>query len=762
MKGFARFVLIVISLFCIATPLLASTLQVSIPDTSGITVQADPEGIVLFSGTDMNFMADPGQPDIPFILMKVLLPAEADLSTVQVSLSDVRSERIMDSVIVQPAKPPVTWDGEKEIILWPEGRDIQDGKDMAVYTGSLPFPEDVVFPVRTGEIRGFKVVDVPVALFQFHPLQGSLFKLVGANLCISYSDTAQPLVSGSYDTGSDRIAEEMVKDAVVNFGSVASSYGIDAYPLAGSTEPQPATGGFAIITTSNIIDNSSMLGTFAEWKENMGYDVFLVSQAQWGGGTGDAAAENIRNWLKDNYQSKNLKYVLLLGDPDPFDGDVPMKMLWPRNNATSYTDNNYRQSPSDLYYADLSGNWDKDGDGFFGEGDDDMVSGGIDTNWEVYVGRIPFYGRVSDLDNILVKLMNYENVPASETQWRMNVLLPMKPSDDSTPGYQLGESIKDNIIPSTWGYHRIYDESYGLTPAPERIPCTSSNVTNDWKNGSYGAVVWWTHGSATSASSVMDSASASQLDNNRPSMVFQASCSNAYPENSNNLSYALLKNGAVTAIGSTRISWYIIGQTYYSGSSSSAGLSYDFSRKIIQEGKNCGDALFLVKQGKYPSSYWWMNFTDFNIYGDPSISLAASSNIDYYDVSGRVMLEEGTPLSGATVTVEGEFVSRQTSSNLNGYYSVDVPSGNYLVRVSKPTYEFSPREANIEITSGNASGPVFVASPLDEPTRIDTPTGGGGGGGCNVNSAFSPSCILLLMPLSGMLRRKRKRGQIRV
>lgn len=757
MKVFARFVLIVSCFLILAGVSTAGTLEFSLPDTSAYNARVNEDGMVEFSGPSMAFLADPGQPDVPFLLLKVLLPPEADLSSVQVDICDAMLEPVLDSVMVQPAMPPVTWDGENEITLWPEDRDIQDGKDMAVYSASLPFPADPVFPIRTGEIRGWKVVDVPVALFHFHPLQESLVKLVGANLHISYTEAGRPLFSGSSDTGHDRIAEDMVKDAVVNFGSLAPSYGIEVSPLAGSSEPQAVTGGFAIITTSAIINNSSMLGAFAEWKNNMGYDVFLVPQAQWGGGYGDVAAENIRTWLKENYQPKNLKYVLLLGDPDPSDGDVPMKMLWPRNNATTYTDTNYRQSPSDLYYADLSGNWDKDGDGFFGEGDDDMVSGGIDTNWEVYVGRIPFYGSISDLDSILLKLMNYENVPASETQWRMNVLLPMKPSDDSTPGYQLGEAIKDNVIPSTWGYHRIYDEAYGLSPIPERTPCTTSNVASDWKNGSYGAVVWWTHGSATSASSVMDSSSVSQLDNNRPSVVFQASCSNAYPENSNNLSYALLKNGAVVTIGSTRISWYIVGQTYYSGSSSSAGISYDFSRKIIQEGKNCADALFLVKQGRYPSSYWWMNFTDFNIYGDPSISLAASSNMDYYDVSGRVTLEEGSPLSGATVTVEGEFVSRQTSSNYDGYYSVEVPSGNYVVRVSKPAYEFEPREANIEISGSTASGPLFVASPLDEPTQVHTPTGGGGGGGCNVNGAFSPSMLLLLMPLAGILLRKKNR-----
>ena len=38
--------------------------------------------------------------------------------------------------------------------------------------------------------------------------------------------------------------------------------------------------------------------------------------------------------------------------------NVPMKMLWPRSYASTW-----REAPSDLFYSDLTGNWDFDGDG---------------------------------------------------------------------------------------------------------------------------------------------------------------------------------------------------------------------------------------------------------------------------------------------------------------------------------------------------------------------------------------------------------------
>ncbi|MHA1601783.1 MAG: C25 family cysteine peptidase, partial [Promethearchaeota archaeon] len=77
-------------------------------------------------------------------------------------------------------------------------------------------------------------------------------------------------------------------------------------------------------------------------------------------------ALNIRNWLQNHYVSDSIEYVLLIGDPDPDDEtsssdsvrDLPMLMCWPRHAATD----SYEESPTDYFYADLTGNWDSEGD----------------------------------------------------------------------------------------------------------------------------------------------------------------------------------------------------------------------------------------------------------------------------------------------------------------------------------------------------------------------------------------------------------------
>ena len=113
-----------------------------------------------------------------------------------------------------------------------------------------------------------------------------------------------------------------------------------------------------------------------------------------------------------------------------------------------------------------------DGDGNYGERYGDFGDGGVDRYWEVLVGRIPYYGSISDLDNILQKTINYENrVCGDSPEWQKKVLLPMVRLDDTTLCYYLGEKIKDNIlVPQSHPYHRVYEQDYGLVPPPETIP----------------------------------------------------------------------------------------------------------------------------------------------------------------------------------------------------------------------------------------------------------------------------------------------------
>ncbi|MCD4705021.1 choice-of-anchor D domain-containing protein, partial [bacterium] len=567
---------------------------------------------------NIQYVNKSGEPMIPYQIVRAILPPDADLTTVEVELQNQEFEEISGKWEVSPTPPIMTWDPDlqKEIVLWPKDKEIQDGKDISIYNSNTFFPENILGKQNVGQMRKWKIVDFPVSQFQYNPITRKLRKLVyfepviHFNRLILSTDEKNVLAS-------DRLADNRVEELVDIFEVIAPEY--DKYI---SRFPQQS-GGYAIITTDSIYASSTMLGDFITHKQNRGFTVHVATEDDWGGGIGDIASDNIRNWLIDNYISLNIEYVLLIGGPDTGHGDVPMKMLWPRNGDSYYPQ--YTDSPSDYYYADLTGNWDLDGDGFFGEEDDDFgvnnYETGIDKNYEVVVGRIPYYGILNDLDHILEKTINYQNETRSEASWRKNVLLPMVPSDSNTPGYDLGEEIKDDYISQMddWGYHRIYAEDYGLNPSPESTPNGQYITTDAWTGNTFGSVFWWTHGGQESASWIINTSQVSGLDDTHPGFTFQSSCLNSYPENNNNLSYALLKNGGIATISATRVSWYWGQQDHYDGTSSNSGMTSQYAKRLILGKEEGGYALHDLKQELTLGT--WMNFTVFNLYGDPEVGL---------------------------------------------------------------------------------------------------------------------------------------------
>ncbi len=401
--------------------------------------------------------------------------------------------------------------------------------------------------------------------------------------------------------------------------------------------------GYAIITTSEIEASSSILPDFVAHKESLGYVVSITTEKDFGGGVGDEAAENIRAWLQSHYLSNNIEYVLLIGDPRPETGEIPMKLLHPyryesTNDVNDCNSFDFDETvPSDLYYADLSGNWDLDRDGYFGEWGDDFGYGGVDREWEVLVGRIPYYAdydEPNDLDRILSKIIHYEDQDGEQILWRKSALLAMNVGSGSC---RFGEEIvHDILVPAEWSWYRLYREesANACEPAPfpeEIIPtgvCDYRQLPQIWANGKFGLVVWAAHGGCddppvcenVAASCLIYSNQVSQLNDDFPSFTFQASCSNAVPEYPNNITYALLKHGAICTIGATRVSKYTSQEPFALGHSA-MGMAYAYISRLVT-GMTCGQALFGLKHRMTLESpdYWLCN-VQYNIYGDPSLRL---------------------------------------------------------------------------------------------------------------------------------------------
>ena len=635
--------------------------------------------------------AVPGYPALPCKIFRFAVPSDVAKQTIEVEYFVKRTENVGKFEIRE--LPPMATRKDDKVIL---------GGKADVYSNNAYYPEKTIEYLGFSQMRKWKFINVKYTPFQYNPVSKDLKYIPEVEVKITYNRTVRSSVSeaGLADSKMDERARQLFE----NYSEAKDWY----RPLKAVAEPS-VTYDYVIITTNAIESSSTKLSSFVTYLSNKGYSPLVITEDEYGGLTGQSpngTAEKIRQWLINNYSSYGIVYVLLIGNPNPDDpssgsdsvGDVPMKMCWPIKNE-------YRESPTDYFYADLTGNWDLNGDGYFGDYDGDRGPGGVDFANEVYVGRIPVYSGVSDLDSVLTKTINYGN--ATSIDWRKSALLPMSYSDSSTDGAYLSEAmISDYLTPNSYSDYTLYMQGTYCSAANSSY-ASDQELLNDvswqrWRDYDYGMVWWWGHGSQTVAyigydgcpwssyPKIIGNSDASALNNNYPSHVYQCSCNNGYPENSSNLGTALLYNGAITTVSASRVSWYAktswyTGLKYYCDN---ASIGYYYGQELVANSKEASKALFDVKSdmGANMKSAWgglsWMNLFDFNLYGDPITSLVIAGSSACPDCPADGVITNATYLSGTTCSC-----TNATSITLDG--TVTVQSGA-TVTFTAPTVILKP------------------------------------------------------------------------
>ncbi|MCX8052987.1 MAG: C25 family cysteine peptidase, partial [Armatimonadetes bacterium] len=246
--------------------------------------------------------------------------------------------------------------------------------------------------------------------------------------------------------------------------------------------------------------------------------------------------------------------------------------------------------------------------------------------------------------------------------------------------------------------------------------------------------------------------------------TFQCSCLNGYPENSNNLGYALLKRGAIATNSATRVSWYYPGQTIFTNTDSNAGMAYKYAQKLVRDHLPCGDAHYQMMV-EVPNEIW-MNHCVFNLYGDPSLAYAAGptvSHTPYYDtdntsqpyvIEANVVsngpLKQGSPTlrwntNGGTsfsnsqmslvggVTYRGQippqpygttvyyYIYAEDSANRSGISPAGAPEVLHTFRVRVDSQPPTIRHTPLSDT-GDTIGPYTVRAEVTDNTGIASVT----------------------------------------
>ena len=190
---------------------------------------------------------------------------------------------------------------------------------------------------------------------------------VDNNLDIDILNTYRVQDTGTKDSGGDKAYYEYVIITTESFASYSGTW--DLNDLVNYRRSQGLTAG--IKTVESIYSE---------------YD-------------GEDNQAKIRNYIKDAYQH-GTTWVLLAGDVE----FVPIRMLYDIDGGDG-------QLESDLYYQCLDGNYNYDGDSYYGEKFDGVNGGWIDLYAEVWIGRASV-DCGEQIENFVRKTIGYE-----ETSW---------------------------------------------------------------------------------------------------------------------------------------------------------------------------------------------------------------------------------------------------------------------------------------------------------------------------------------------------------
>ncbi len=220
-----------------------------------------------------------------------------------------------------------------------------------------------------------------------------------------------------------------------------------------------------------IITDTSFVNAFqplAYWKTKEGIPASIVStDSIYSNYAGVDNAEKVRNFIKEAKDSGAV-YILLGGQCDYENGEeyvARRNAFCLTSDAGYYTDED--TIIADLYFSDLDGTWDGNGNGTYGETLDN-----VDMYPDIYVGRAPVK-TVSQVQNFVNKILTYEKSPDTTSAYIMSSFHPQGNLWKTNKGYSMPDSMVQ-FDPATWTA-TIFREDDGQV--------SETSVTNEFSAG---------------------------------------------------------------------------------------------------------------------------------------------------------------------------------------------------------------------------------------------------------------------------------------
>ncbi|UCE18929.1 MAG: immune inhibitor A, partial [Gemmatimonadota bacterium] len=636
-----------------------------------------------------------GEPQLPVKMFHIAVPAGMKVSHIEIL--SIEREELEGTYTLFPVQPPQVLGRPGNLV---RTFDLVAPK-LAVYQSNEPYPEEVIELSSTGSLRGHRLACLLVHPLQYCPAQGklTLFTKITIEVALGPDNTFQQGLGKRID-GEKDVGYSLAQRMVLNPQDVGAPSSLKDSYASHLVEGQYE---YVIITDARF---ESYFRPLVEWKTRKGVPTAVITTSwiyeQY---PGSDDQERIRNFIRDAYQNWGTVWVLIGGDTDV----VPERVAWAMDcEYGAEPDEN--DIPADLYYSDLDGTWDDNGNGIYGEVDDN-----VDLYPDVFVGRAAV-NTTYEVETFVRKILAYENPVVTDQFMRMLFLGEIMWDSPYTDGGEGKDMIDDECIPPRYDPITKLYQSKGN----ESTASVVAAMNEGYHIINHDGHCWWTVmgvGDGSLVSSDMDG-----LRNNpASSIIYSIGCWPAA------IDYDCIaehfvnnpRGGGVAFIGNSRYGWGSPGNPGYGYSDR---FDLQFYVELFDNGiSNIGATLaatkaFYVGRSRQENVYRIHQY-EVNLLGDPEMDIWTNTpgvlTVDHpaevpagYDFFTVTVTSDAAPVEGSLVCLmNGADLFERGTTNSQGQVTFEMNTSEVdTIWVTVTAHDYIPYQGSAVV---NAQGPYM-------------------------------------------------------
>jgi len=641
---------------------------------------------------------DVGAPELPLSIVTLALPEGTVAVSADAQVLD-RSE-LGTGFVVRPVQPQIPL-SRPEMASWVE-------PDAGIYGSDASYPVAACALLGSGRVSGRPVATVAVFPLQCSPAEGRLWlnETVRITVTVAAELGADRVQTPAFES-SDTIAVERLRSMVANPVDVAPA-------AAGARGTRDGDAEYLIITSSAF---ASIFQPLADWKAQKGVSAqVLTTTSIYANYSGVDNQERIRNCIIDYYENHGTMWVLLGGDTSV----VPARIVFAMTSGAGGGPDE-DQLRCDLYYGDLDGTWNADGDGTWGEVTQDEV----DMFADIFVGRAPV-DNVTEATRFVNKTLTYQAAsgvpsPPSDYQRKALFLAEVLWTDPWTDGGICKDMIDDESVPPSFDPITKLYQTNGLLTRTRAIAEMNAgkNIVNHMGHANYNVL-------SIGGSGLYNSDFDNLSNATRYGVFYSIGCWSAaldYDAIAEHWVHAA--NAGVAFVGNSRYGW---GSPGNPGGGTSDEFDREFFRQLFNNGIDRIGMTHAAHKDAFVglarvNGYYRYCLYELNLLGDPEMTIWTSEPIEAtvnhlaeVPVGAHpfvVTVSRGAePVPGATVLLSNAEVSETGMTGEDGIVTLEpAPAATGSMTVTVTGQGIRPYGTTVAI--------VNAPPDLTPPERVD-------------------------------------------